>query len=71
MPKSSIYTLMNYSALNSLNFLLSSKNSLNAKKKRLVLSFLLTLLRDFCLAYGVRGSIRLIPLLFKSFQTGQ
>ena len=37
-------------------------------QKKLVISFIFTLVKDFALAYTVRGSLKLIPKLLKMLQ---
>lgn len=57
----------------------STKSSLNSKvyaatgikldQKKLIISFVCTLIKDFALAYSVRGSLKLIPKLLKMIQS--
>lgn len=38
-------------------------------QKKLIISFIITLVRDFALAYTVRGSLKLIPKFLKMLQS--
>lgn len=53
----------------SINSGIYSVTGINLNQKKLIISFLMTLIGDFGLAYGVRGSLKLIPkLLVKMIQ---
>lgn len=56
------------STSSSLNSTLYAVTGLKLKQKRLLVSFIFTLVKDFALAYSVRGSLKLIPKLLKMLQ---
>lgn len=56
------------STRSSLNSKVYAATGLKLNQKRLIISFVCTLIRDFALAYSVRGSLKLIPKLLKMLQ---
>ena len=57
------------STKSSLNSTVYAVTGIKLNQKRLIVSFIITLIRDFALAYSVRGSLKLIPKLLKMLQT--
>lgn len=64
---SKLYNLAS-STTSSLNSTLYAATGLKLKQKRLLVGFIFTLVKDFALAYSVRGSLKLIPKLLKMIQ---
>lgn len=52
----------------SINSGIYAATGIKLNQKKLVISFIITLVRDFALAYSVRGSLKLIPKLLKMVQ---
>lgn len=55
-------------AKSSISSRIYSVTGFKISQKRLILSFIVTLLRDFVMAFSVRGGIKLIPKLLKIFK---
>ena len=52
----------------SINSGIYAATGIQLDQKKLVISFIITLVKDFALAYSVRGSLKLIPKLLKMLQ---
>lgn len=52
----------------SINSGIYAATGIKLDQKKLVISFIITLIKDFALAYSVRGSLKLIPKLLKMLQ---
>jgi len=52
----------------SINSGIYAATGIKLDQKKLVISFIITLVKDFALAYSVRGSLKLIPKLLKMLQ---
>lgn len=52
----------------SINSTIYAATGIKLDQKKLIVSFLLTLIKDFVLAYSVRASLKLIPRLLKMLQ---
>lgn len=52
----------------SINSSIYAATGIKLDQKKLIISFLITLVRDFAMAYTVRGSLKLIPKLLKMLQ---
>jgi hypothetical protein len=55
-------------ARSSINSGIYAATGIKLDQKKLVISFIITLVKDFALAYSVRGSLKLIPKLLKMLQ---
>ena len=56
------------STKSSLNSTVYAVTGIKLNQKKLIISFVITLIKDFALAYSVRGSLKLIPKLLKMLQ---
>lgn len=52
----------------SINSTIYAATGIKLNQKKLVISFIFTLIKDFILAYSVRASLKLIPKLLKMIQ---
>lgn len=52
----------------SINSGIYAATGIKLDQKKLVISFIITLIKDFALAYSVRGSLKVIPKLLKMLQ---
>jgi hypothetical protein len=59
---------MGKSVNSSINTGIYAATGIQLNQKRLVVSFIFTLIKDFSLAYTVRGSLKCIPKLLKMMQ---
>jgi hypothetical protein len=62
-----IYQLAKF-ARSSINSGIYAATGIKLDQKKLVISFIITLVKDFSLAYSVRGCLKLIPKLLKMLQ---